>query len=122
MDSMPPTDGGGCRPPGEKPEPNAHVQTKRGGADPRTSIEDYSRVMLEYTHSRMATFADTDDDKSSFRSRSSRSSETSGKSGDSASSSFSQGSGAPSAGVSAHDFAASNAKPSREPNNTRSLY
>ncbi|PWY86448.1 hypothetical protein BO94DRAFT_546677 [Aspergillus sclerotioniger CBS 115572] len=73
--SMPPTSGEGCRPPGD---PYARA------ADPHSSVEDYSRVMLEYTQRRMADFADLDDDKGSF-SRSSRSSQTSGGSGTSTS-------------------------------------
>ncbi|PWY74753.1 endosomal cargo receptor [Aspergillus eucalypticola CBS 122712] len=74
--SMPPTSGEGCRPPGD------HLETGRA-ADPNSSVEDYSRVMLEYTQRRMADFADLDDGKGS--SRSSRSSQTSGNSGTSTS-------------------------------------
>ncbi|OJZ82231.1 hypothetical protein ASPFODRAFT_210955 [Aspergillus luchuensis CBS 106.47] len=74
--SMPPTGGEGCRPPGD------HLETGRA-ADPNSSVEDYSRVMLEYTQRRMADFADLDDGKGS--SRSSRSSQTSGNSGNSTS-------------------------------------
>ncbi|KAL4894505.1 hypothetical protein BDV59DRAFT_12123 [Aspergillus ambiguus] len=103
--SMSPTDGGGCRPPGERPLPQ--LQTQRT-ADPRTSIEDYSRVMLEYTQHRMANFTDLDDDKGSSRSRSSRGSETSGKSGDSSSTGLSKNSSdSTSAGINHHDFAVS---------------
>ncbi|OOF94334.1 hypothetical protein ASPCADRAFT_208848 [Aspergillus carbonarius ITEM 5010] len=76
--SMPPTSGEGCRPPGD---PSVHTAR---AADPHSSVEDYSRVMLEYTQRRMADFADLDDDKGSF-SRSSRSSQTSGSSGTSTS-------------------------------------
>lgn len=105
MEPMIPTDGGGCRPPGDS-QSSGHVQTKRP-LDPHTSIEDYSRIMLEYTHNRMASFADTDDDRGSSRSRSSRGSETSGKSGDSSSTGLSRPSvPASNAGISHHDFAA----------------
>ncbi|RAL01921.1 uncharacterized protein BO80DRAFT_434066 [Aspergillus ibericus CBS 121593] len=76
--SMPPIGGEGCRPPGDP-----SLQTARS-VDPHSSVEDYSRVMLEYTQRRMADFADLDDDKGSF-SRSSRSSQTSGSSGNSTS-------------------------------------
>ncbi|GLA39325.1 hypothetical protein AnigIFM63604_005000 [Aspergillus niger] len=74
--SMPPTGGEGCRPPGD------HLETGRA-VDPHSSVEDYSRVMLEYTQRRMADFTDLDDEKGS--SRSSRSSQTSGNSGSSTS-------------------------------------
>ncbi|KAF7596569.1 hypothetical protein BBP40_000969 [Aspergillus hancockii] len=67
-------DGGGTSPPNE-----SHVQFNRA-VNPQTSIEDYSRVMLEYTHNRMTSFADADPDKGSPVSRSSRSSAGSGDS------------------------------------------
>ncbi|EAW14779.1 uncharacterized protein ACLA_001900 [Aspergillus clavatus NRRL 1] len=70
-----PTDGGGCRPPGEP-----QVESQRS-MDPNTSIEDYNRVMLEYTQRRMSTFLDMEDESASPASRSSRSSDTSGSSG-----------------------------------------
>ncbi|KAI9041730.1 uncharacterized protein KD926_006454 [Aspergillus affinis] len=74
-----PTDGGGYHPAGE-----LHVNTARA-LDPHTSIEDYSRVMLQYTQNRMSGFARLDDDKRLPASRSSRSSDTGNESGDSAS-------------------------------------
>ncbi|GKZ29102.1 hypothetical protein AbraIFM66950_003061 [Aspergillus brasiliensis] len=74
--SMPPTGGEGCRPPGD------HLDAGRA-VDPHSSVEDYSRVMLEYTQRRMADFTDLDDEKGS--SRSSRSSQTSSNSGTSTS-------------------------------------
>ncbi|CBF74085.1 predicted protein [Aspergillus nidulans FGSC A4] len=48
-----------------------------------TTVEDYSRIMLEYTQRRMAGFADRpgDSGRRSATSRSSRSSNTSGQSG-----------------------------------------
>lgn len=116
-ENMAPTDGGSWRPPGEKSLPR--VQTQRA-TDPRTSIEDYSRVMLEYTHHRMANFADMDDDRGSSRSRSSRGSETSGRSGTSSVSSLSKGTVPTSAGVSHHDFATSETKAKPSQNNSNS--
>ncbi|KAL3430692.1 hypothetical protein BDV09DRAFT_189013 [Aspergillus tetrazonus] len=61
-----------------------------GGHSRRSStstVEDYSRIMLEYTQRRMAGFADRpgDSDRRSATSRSSRSSNTSGQSGTSTS-------------------------------------
>ncbi|KAL4758967.1 uncharacterized protein BDW70DRAFT_162069 [Aspergillus foveolatus] len=61
-----------------------------GGHNRRSStstVEDYSRIMLEYTQRRMAGFADRpgDSDRGSATSRSSRSSNTSGQSGTSTS-------------------------------------
>lgn len=116
-ENMAPTDGGSWRPPGEKSLPR--VQTQRA-TDPRTSIEDYSRVMLEYTHHRMANFADLDDDRGSSRSRSSRGSETSGRSGTSSVSSLSKGAVPTSAGISHHDFASSETKAKPSQNNSNS--
>ncbi|KAL4952145.1 hypothetical protein BDW69DRAFT_185713 [Aspergillus filifer] len=67
-----PPGGDAGRPPG-----NNIIHTER----PQTaSVEDYSRIMLEYTQRRMAGFADTDD-KGYATSRSSRSSNASGHSG-----------------------------------------
>lgn len=74
-----PADGGGYHTPGEP-----HVDTTRS-LDPHTSIEDYSRVMLQYTQNRMSGFAGLDDDKGSPASRSSGSSDTGNESGDSTS-------------------------------------
>jgi hypothetical protein len=91
---------------GETSPPNeSHVQYDRA-VHPQTSIEDYSRVMLEYTHNRMASFADTDPDKGFPVRRSSRSS---AGSGDSASGSgiYRRGPAPTSVGdtgVSHHDF------------------
>lgn len=51
--SMFPTDGGGYR-------PHDPVQGTRP-LNPRYSIEDYNRVMLEYTKRRMSTFAQVPD-------------------------------------------------------------
>ncbi|KAL4964403.1 uncharacterized protein BDV14DRAFT_200929 [Aspergillus stella-maris] len=66
---------------GRLPDNNNIIHTER----PQTAcVEDYSRIMLEYTQRRMAGFADTDD-RSYATSRSSRSSNTSGHSGKSAS-------------------------------------
>ncbi|PYH42691.1 uncharacterized protein BP01DRAFT_367893 [Aspergillus saccharolyticus JOP 1030-1] len=73
--SMPPSGREGCRASGDY-----HINSNRT-MDPNTSVEDYNRVMLEYTQRRMADFAEFDDDKGSFPSRSSRSSQTSGDSG-----------------------------------------
>ncbi|KKK11987.1 hypothetical protein ARAM_000833 [Aspergillus rambellii] len=73
---MAPSGGNSDRP----PDGGTHVQTDHS-LDPHTSIEDYSRIMLEYTQRRMVDFADVDDDKGYATSRSSRSSNTSGKSG-----------------------------------------
>lgn len=74
-----PTDHEGYCPPGE-----SHVDTTRA-LNPHTSIEDYSRVMLQYTQNRMSGFTRLDDDKGSHANRSSRSSDTGNESGDSAS-------------------------------------
>lgn len=54
--------------------------------DPRSSVEDYNRVMRDYTQRRMSTFADKEDHSFGERgvstsSRQSRSSESSGNSG-----------------------------------------
>ena len=59
--------------------------------DPRSSVEDYNRVMRDYTRRRMSTFADKDDLATSTgrdvstSSRQSRSSESSGNSSTSSS-------------------------------------
>ncbi|KAE8150174.1 hypothetical protein BDV25DRAFT_115218 [Aspergillus avenaceus] len=99
MQPMLPLDGGGTSPPGQN-----YVQTDRA-LNPQTSIEDYSRVMLEYTHNRMANFADFDSDKGSPVSRSSRSSAASGESSDSAGGMLRRGPAPTSGGISQHDFA-----------------
>ncbi|EAW24310.1 uncharacterized protein NFIA_038840 [Aspergillus fischeri NRRL 181] len=70
-----PVDGGGCRPPGE-----THIETQRS-VDPNMSVEDYNRVMLQYTQRRMSTFLDMGNDGGPPPSRSSRSSDSSGNSG-----------------------------------------
>ena len=57
------------------------VQTDRM-VNPNDSIEDYSRVMLQYTHNRMSSFTDVNQDKRS-PSASSRGSGSSGNSGNS---------------------------------------
>lgn len=67
-----------------RPAGEPQVNTARA-LDPHTSIEDYSRVMLQYTQNRMSGFARLDDEKASPASRSSRSSDTGNESGDSAS-------------------------------------
>ncbi|KAE8355762.1 hypothetical protein BDV28DRAFT_128324 [Aspergillus coremiiformis] len=93
---MVPPDGGGAGPPDE-----SHLQMNRT-ANPHTSVEDYSRVMLQYTHNRMASFADLGLDKGSPVPRSGRSSE---RSSDSARSMLRRGPAPTSPGVSYHDFA-----------------
>ncbi|PLB51917.1 hypothetical protein P170DRAFT_471843 [Aspergillus steynii IBT 23096] len=65
-----------------RPSAEPHINTSRA-LDPHTSIEDYSRVMLQYTQNRMSGFARLDDDKGSSGSRSG--SDTGNESGDSAS-------------------------------------
>lgn len=67
-----PTDGGGCRPIDDVP---------RRTLNPRASLDDYNRVMLEYTKRRMSTFADVGQGRHSSSSRSS--SNSSEKSSDS---------------------------------------
>ena len=65
------------------PDGRGTQQTSRP-LDPSSSVEDYSRVMLEYTRRRMSTFTDMGmDDKrhNSTRSNSSGSSMSSDKSG-----------------------------------------
>jgi hypothetical protein len=59
-----------------------HVETQRS-TDPRTSLDDYNRTMLEYTQRQMSSFVDLDDSNSpgSGSSRSSQSSGNSGRSG-----------------------------------------
>ena len=91
-------DGGGTT-----PSSDSHLQMNRT-VNPHMSVEDYSRVMLEYTHNRMASFADLDADNGSPVSRSSRSSAGSGKSDDSAGDMLRRGPAPTSAGVSHHDF------------------
>ncbi|KAL4939280.1 hypothetical protein BDV06DRAFT_225193 [Aspergillus oleicola] len=71
-------------PPGgdaSRPPSNNIIHTERSQTG---SVEDYSRIMLEYTQRRMAGCADTDD-RGYATSRSSRSSNTSGQSGKSTS-------------------------------------
>lgn len=50
--------------------------------DPRSSLDDYNRVMLAYTQRRMSTFVDMDNGRKSPSSRSSNSSGDSGKNSD----------------------------------------
>ncbi|KAE8380802.1 hypothetical protein BDV26DRAFT_119384 [Aspergillus bertholletiae] len=91
-------DGGGTTPPED-----SHLQMNRT-VNPHTSVEDYSRVMLEYTHNRMVSFTDPDADKGSPVSRSSRSSAGSGESGDLTGGMLRRGPAPTSAGVSHRDF------------------
>lgn len=78
---MPPSGTDAGRPPGNitviHPEHNVHRSQ-------HASVEDYSRIMLEYTQRRMAGFADPED-TGYATSRSSRSSNNSGQSGNSTS-------------------------------------
>ncbi|PYH96115.1 hypothetical protein BO71DRAFT_321503 [Aspergillus ellipticus CBS 707.79] len=97
IDSMPPTGGEGCRPPGEH---SVHMDRS---VDPHSSVEDYSRVMLEYTQRRMAGFADLDDGKGGRPSRSSRSSQTSGNSGTSTSGFMARQAAGPTSAAGPHD-------------------
>lgn len=60
-----------------------HVETQRS-IDPRASLGDYNRTMLEYTQQQMSSFVDLDDDRGSG---------TSGRSSESGSSGRSHGSG-----------------------------
>lgn len=64
--------------------PPANVQTERS-LDPRISLEDYNRTMLEYTQRQMSTFVDLDNHRG--KGTSSRSSQSSGNSGNSGTSS-----------------------------------
>ncbi|CAL5871287.1 uncharacterized protein PFLUO_LOCUS5537 [Penicillium psychrofluorescens] len=65
---------------GESSSIQNHVQTSRA-LDPRNSLDDYNRLMLEYTHRQMSSFVDQDDGNSSGgSSRSSQSSVHSGTS------------------------------------------
>ncbi|KAL5338085.1 hypothetical protein BJX70DRAFT_398994 [Aspergillus crustosus] len=65
--------------------PSNHIYTDRSADRHQTaSVEDYSRIMLEYTQRRLAGFAETED-RGYATSRSSRSSNTSGQSGNSTS-------------------------------------
>jgi hypothetical protein len=59
-----------------------HVETQRS-TDPRISLEDYNRTMLEYTQCQMSSFVDLDDSntRSGASNRSSQSSGSSGRSG-----------------------------------------
>lgn len=57
------------------------VQNMRS-LDPRNSLDDYNRTMLEYTHRQMSSFVDIDDSNGAGLSgTSSRSSQSSGNSG-----------------------------------------
>ncbi|KAJ5906659.1 uncharacterized protein N7473_003575 [Penicillium subrubescens] len=67
------------------PSHGNHVETQRS-TDPRNSLEDYNRTMLEYTQRQMSSFVDIDDNNSG-NSGSSRSSQSSGNSGRSGTSS-----------------------------------
>ncbi|RJE25182.1 hypothetical protein PHISCL_02456 [Aspergillus sclerotialis] len=68
-----PTDGGGCRPIDDVQRPRP--------LNPRASLDDYNRVMLEYTKRRMSTFASVSQERHTSSSRSS--SDSSEKSNDS---------------------------------------
>jgi hypothetical protein len=70
---------------GNGPLHGNHVETPRS-TDPRISLEDYNRTMLEYTQRQMSSFVDLDDSNASSRA-SSRSSQSSGDSGRSGASS-----------------------------------
>ncbi|OJJ48935.1 hypothetical protein ASPZODRAFT_1358651 [Penicilliopsis zonata CBS 506.65] len=95
MHDMSPIDGGGGDDRGGRgfgyPSPPAethHFHITHSRFDPRVSLDDYNRIMLEYTQRQMASFVDQDGDRhraTSTRSRSSRSSDTSGRSGQSTS-------------------------------------
>lgn len=62
------------------PASDNHVETQRS-VDPRVSLEDYNRTMLEYTQQQMSSFVDLDDDRGSGTSgRNSESSVSSGNS------------------------------------------
>lgn len=66
---------------GNGPLHGNHVETQRS-TDPRISLEDYNRTMLEYTQRQMSSFVDLDDrNTSSASNRSSQSSGESGRSG-----------------------------------------
>lgn len=77
------------------------VQTQRS-LDPRSSLSDYNRVMLEYTQRRMSTFVDPDDGNGSPLSRSSRESSSTSNSNSSSSNSSGNCNGvsSPTSGVS----------------------
>lgn len=77
------------------------VQTQRS-LDPRSSLSDYNRVMLEYTQRRMSTFVDPDDGNGSPLSRSSRESSSTSNSNSSSSNSSGKCNGvsSPTSGVS----------------------
>lgn len=64
--------------------PVNQVQTERS-LDPRVSLEDYNRTMLEYTQRQMSTFVDLDSPRGNGTS--SRGSQSSGNSGNSGTSS-----------------------------------
>lgn len=82
---------------GTGPAHGNHVETQRS-TDPRITLEDYNRTMLEYTQRQMSSFVDLDDSNSP-RSGSSRSSQSSGNSGHSGRSGRSGRSGISSNGV-----------------------
>jgi len=64
---------------GNGPFHGNHVETQRS-TDPRISLEDYNRTMLEYTQRQMSSFVHLDDSNASS-SASGRSSQDSGDSG-----------------------------------------
>ena len=70
---------------GNGPLHGDHVETQRS-TEPRISLEDYNRTMLEYTQRQMSSFVDLDDSNAGSRA-SSRSSQSSGDSGRSGASS-----------------------------------
>ncbi|KAJ5913124.1 hypothetical protein N7504_002007 [Penicillium tannophilum] len=68
--------------------PPTHLVDANQPIDPRTSLEDYNRTMLNYTQRQMSTFVDLDGSGNSRgNGTSSRSSQSSGNSGNSDSSS-----------------------------------
>ena len=93
------------------PEPGASpsqgpVQTQRS-LDPRSSLSDYNRVMLEYTQRRMSTFVDPDDGNGSPLTRSSRGSNSNSNSSNSDASPTSGVSSRQGDGIAHKDFAVS---------------
>ncbi|OQE19489.1 hypothetical protein PENSTE_c015G03395 [Penicillium steckii] len=89
------------------PAVESHVQSQRA-VDPHTSLEDYNRSMLEYTHKQMSSFVDLDGPQqgSGVSSRSSQSSGDSGSSGASNKGSIArQANGPPPTSASAQDQA-----------------
>ncbi|KAJ5381417.1 uncharacterized protein N7496_003845 [Penicillium cataractarum] len=104
---------------GTGPSHGNHVETQRS-TDPRITLEDYNRTMLEYTQRQMSSFVDLDDSNSHSGS-SSRSSQSSGNSDRSGTSSNGvlahQANGAPptSAGAAAATRHAAHQQPSQKP-------